>query len=187
MENILIRAIHQSFLETWYHLHQTSIHRMFTTLPIIRSDKIKRLMKENITYSSVNESSDASASSMILRNPLWSNELTLHRACTVRPKCLPWCTSGSVPQLSLTSEYPLHTSDLIITRTSFFSVPSARLQAVSGLPTLSLHRSRSRSRAFRRCGGVCGVKRSEGRATISCGFISTAGISEIIAESVIEE
>jgi hypothetical protein len=31
--------------------------------------------------------------------PLCRSALTVHKAWTVRPKCLPWCTSGSVPQL----------------------------------------------------------------------------------------
>lgn len=53
----------------------------------------------NDTYSCVKDSSGSSASSPMRRMPLFNNALTVHNACTVRPKCLPWCTRGSVPHL----------------------------------------------------------------------------------------
>lgn len=52
-----------------------------------------------IAYSEVKESSGSSASSPSRRIPLVINALTLHSACTVRPKWRPWCTSGSLIHL----------------------------------------------------------------------------------------
>lgn len=103
LEYILIRPIHQVLFKARDHLHGAKIHCMLMALPISINQvfQLNNVALVSISHSSVNDSLDASASSVVLRNPLWSNELTVHKACTVWSKCLLWCISGSVLHLSL--------------------------------------------------------------------------------------
>ena len=127
-------------------MRQRYIHCMLMALPVINnaSDILKEMGW--ISHSLVNDSSDASASSMVLRNLLWSNELIVHKACTVQPKCLPWCISGSVIN-NLQINIFLNTN-CIMAHMIFFLVQSAGLHCVSPL-SLFHHSYHSHSMTWR--------------------------------------
>lgn len=61
-----------------------------------RNFKLERYRSRILgTYSVLKDSSGSSARSPMRRRPFVMMEFTLHNACTVRPKCRPWWTSGS--------------------------------------------------------------------------------------------
>jgi len=81
-----------------------TIWRSFWKTPCsLISLNIGELIKECLdwkrTHSAVKSSSGLSANSPMRRIPFVRSVWTLVIACTVRPKCLPWWTKGSVIQL----------------------------------------------------------------------------------------
>ena len=99
MYNIFIRALHQTVFKTWHHLEKEIEYTVFSTLPGIGCLVLCNRKRTVVTDSCVKVSSGCSLSSPRRNMPLFRRALTVHKAWTVRPKCLPWCTSGSVLQL----------------------------------------------------------------------------------------
>jgi hypothetical protein len=98
-------------------------------------------MKEK-TYSVVSDSS--SASSTIFRMPLVTKAWMLHMACTVLPKCCPWCTSRSLARLSTVNRSSWgqrNVKDNGTTTYGFFLGPNER--ALTGLAAVPVGGSSS--------------------------------------------
>ena len=70
-----------------------SLHSLNTFYELLKAEIIVAM------YSWAKCSSGWSASSPIHRSPLFRSTLMVHRAWMVHPKCQPWWTSGSVPDL----------------------------------------------------------------------------------------
>ena len=101
MDDPFVGAFHQTLLKSRNYLKEELEFAVLPPLPVLCPSQSTFWVRA--TYSCVNMSSSCSASSPIRRMPLFRRAFTIHKAWTVHPKCLPWCTSGSVTRLAATS------------------------------------------------------------------------------------
>jgi len=120
---LLVGAFHYTILKSWYDLKKLLKHMVFPTFPEYMLVCCLQCCI-NMPYSSVNVSSGWSLSSPIRNIPLMRRELTVHKAWTVRPKCWPWWTRGSVPQLIVYQNHLDGKSEVKTRAYSLFLSPS---------------------------------------------------------------
>ncbi len=97
MTGTFLRALHDPCFETWNHMKEMLVHIVLPLVPYTCYISEYLETSKSMTYSCSNVVSGFSSSSAVRNSPFVIKALIEHKAWTVRPKCLPWWTRGSVP------------------------------------------------------------------------------------------